>query len=287
MMNSIRFGPLILLLLSVCSLSGQGVQISNIFARDILAEDHQVLELKFEDQIAGIPFLLGWIDGDNKQYAVTLETSKDVLLIQMDQQSGWEGNIQMVGISLQNVPFKFRKKNFTDHLSNFFKMKPMTPGSINFSHEYSFLGKPFRWICLGIGGLVMSLLLLTSKNLEKGILIGFLIAWIAYDLRESKNRWDIYNDLSKTNYEIAIFKDADSFIASTKEEMGDKKWTKEDLSGVINSYFTYQLADHAYVPKTDKSWQEKAHYVITAQPKKRKVTFNQGRYHLIRRAKIK
>lgn len=286
-MNSIRFGLLILLLSSVCSISGQSVQISNIFARDIVAEDNQVLALNFKDQIAGIPFLLGWIDGDNKQYAVTLETSKEVLLIQMDHQTGWKGNIQMVGISLQNVSFEFRKKNLSDHITSFSNMKPMTPGSINFSHEYSLAGHSFRWFCLAIGVLVMFVLLITSKNLEKGILIGFVIAWIAYDLRESKNRWDIFSDLSKANYEIAILKDADDFIGSTKEQMGDMKWTKEDLSGVINSYFTYQLADHAYVPKTDKSWQEKAHYVITAQPKKRKVTFNQGRYHLIRRARVK
>lgn len=88
------------------------------------------------------------------------------------------------------------------------------------------------------------------------------------------------NNLAQQDYEIYIFKDIDIFLKEAREIIGDKSWSKEPLSGVINSYCTYKLADLEYKSKRYDNPNE-ADFIITTKPKKREIVYQHNSYFLI------
>ena len=87
--------------------------------------------------------------------------------------------------------------------------------------------------------------------------------------------------LEAEEYQFDIFKDLDPFLVKAREIIGDQSWTKEPLSGVLNSYCTYQLADLPYKPPM-KGMAKEADVVITTTPRNRERLMNHGPYFLVR-----
>ena len=158
---------------------------------------------------------------------------------------------------------------------------PMSPGSINFSGTYPFLGTNFMRACLIFMVLLTVLCTYKFREVQLALLVAFIVSWAAYDLRSTKNRWSITSELAKEDYQIGIFKDLDEFLIKARDIIQDEPWTKEQLSGVLNSYCTYQLADLSYKPIKAKLKKE-ATFVITLVPNKRNVVLNHGPYYLVK-----
>jgi len=264
-----------------CALFGQGVAINNIVATDIQASSDDVLVISFEDHLPNVPFIIAWIDSTGKQYALPFKTGTEDLIIPIGSQQGWHGKIGLVGLSINNVSATFRKAGFRDAWAAFLNVHPLSPGSVNFTGTYRFLGYPFRLICIGIMILTTIILFAFTKRWDIALLIGFFVAWISYDLRSGYNRWEIMDNLSENEWHIPILKDLQTFLPKARDIIGeDGTWSKERLSGFLNSYCTYELADLTYFPA--KSEQRKdVQYIITTQPKKRRVVLSEGPYYLV------
>lgn len=277
----IRCSLSFLLLLLTTLAVAQNVAINNIIATDYQTTEDDVLEIEFGDILPNLPFIIAWIDQDNKQYALQFVTTDDKLIVPLNGQKGWNGKIGLIGLSINNVSATIRPSQFGDYLRDFMVAHPMTPGSVNFTWSFLFLGYPFTWITLGIMGVFWLLLSLKMSKVRITFLLSFLIAWSIFDLRNAKNRWDIMTYLEGQEYQIDIFKDLDSLLQKARPIIGEESWTKEPLSGVLNSYCTYQLADLPYKPPRDGLAKE-ADFIITTTPRNRKVELQEGRYFLVR-----
>lgn len=269
-------------ILHLTSLIGQGVAINNIIATDIKAASDDVLEINFEDHLPNVPFLLAWVDSTGKQFALSFITSKENLVIPLGAQQGWEGHIGLVGLSINHVETTFRKSGMREIWSTFLTNYPMSPGSVNFTGTYYFLGRPFYIICAVVMVIITIIVFGFKKRWDIALLIGFSVAWGLYDIRSGYNRWSVLDQLSESEWHIPLVQDLESFLSKAEEVIGpDGSWTKERLSGFLNSYCTYELAHLTYYPRKD-GHHKNAEYTITTQPKKRDVVLNEGIYYLIK-----
>jgi len=279
-------GLLVLLYLGLLSYPSwnfaQGVAINNIVATDIEASEDDIIDLDFGDNLPNIPFVLAWIDSSGKQYALPFKTSREPLSIPIGSQSEWKGKIGLVGLSVNNVSATIRKAGFRDIWQSFTQIYPLSPGSINFSPSYFLLGKPFRWICLGIMALSFLLVYALKRRWDVALLIAFLVAWLSYDLRSGYNRWEIISEISKSEWQIPALAELQSFLPKAREVIGpDGSWSKEPLSGFLNSYCKYELADLQYYPPRTPE-REQVEYIITTKPRKRNVILQEGPYYLVK-----
>jgi len=279
----IRQAAFLILLLASLTIFSQDVQINNIVATDIVASKDDIIEIRFNDQLANLPFLLAWIDEGGKQYALQLATGTDDLILPIGIQEGWKGNIGLIGLSLDNVDVTIRKSNVGDLWRGFMTKFPLSPGSINFNGTYLFYGRPFRLICLGLMVFFFLVLFAAKRKFALSFLLAFAIAWGIYDLRSIKNRWDIMTELGADQYQISIFKELDVFLPKARDIIGEQSWSKDNLSGVLNSYCTYQLADLKYYPPRTELKKD-ADFIITHNPNNREVVLQQGTYYLVKSA---
>jgi len=282
-----RSGLFILFFISVLStytglINAQSVAINNIIATDFTSSPDDVIEIDFGDHLVNVPFVFAWIDSTGKRFALPYKTGSENLIIPIGRQAGWKGKIGLVGLSVNNVTATFRKVGVSDIWSSFLTKFPLSPGSVNFSGAYFLHGTPFRWICAGLMAIVAMLIYAFKRRWDLALLIGFCVAWGAYDLRSGYNRWEVMNEISDNDWHIPILQDLQNFLPKAREIIGpDGSWTKEQLSGFLNSYCTYELADLTYYPR--KSEEEKnAQYTITTQPRKRQVVLTEGPYHLVK-----
>ncbi len=270
------------LLLLIClsfDLPCQNVSITNIIAENFTTSESDLLEIKFNETLPNLPFVVAWQDSAGRQYAQQYLTNDNKLIIPMAQQSGWSGKLLMVGMSIADEA-TIRSVSFSDHWNNFISMRGMTPGSVNFTSPYFFKNYSLRFICFCLVFILFALFFIINKRVYLSLLFGFLISWLVYDSRNIYNRWDIMNNLAQQDYEIYIFKDIDIFLKEAREIIGDKSWSKEPLSGVINSYCTYKLADLEYKSKRYDNPNE-ADFIITTKPKKREIVYQHNSYFLI------
>jgi len=280
-----RISRIIIFIYSLITVGGtidaQGVAINNIIATDITATPDDIIEIDFGDHLPNVPFVLAWIDSSGRQYALPFQTGTENLSIPIGTQKGWNGSIGLVGLSVNNVKATIRKADLSDVWASFLRVLPLSPGSINFSGTYFILGKPFRWICAGLMIVLIPIILLLKKKWEIALLVSFLVAWSAYDLRSGYNRWEILSGISEEEWHIPILKDLETFLPQARDIIGeDGTWTKERLSGFLNSYCKYELADLQYYPAKSEE-RKTVDYIITTQPKKRKVVLSEGPYYLV------
>ena len=277
-MNNLRWVIIVILWVVQQTSFAQDIAINNIVATDISASDDDILELSFRDQLPNLPFLLAWVTESGQQYAIQLRTQKEDLFLNLSEQQGWEGRIQMLGLSIENVGANLRHTQFSDHIRHFLRPNVLTPGTVNFSGPYLFKGIALRWVTLGLFVLLSIILTIVFRNWRLGLLISFVVAWLTYDIRGMKNKWDIMNDLKKEEYQINIFTDLDQFVSESRAIIGEQSWSKEPLSGVLNSYCTYHLADLKYIPPQRAA---EADVIITNNPGRRRVLLNRGAYFLV------
>ncbi len=270
------------LLFLICCLSveGQQVQITNIVGANINADQNRILEIPFVNQVPNIPFVFVWQDESGQQFASQFLTTKDRLIIDLSKHDQWKGNIRMAGISLNNINATIRPIRTMDHFQIFLMNHPLTPGSVNFTGQYDFFQWPFRWFCLALLFVLWMILAVLSGDIFRSLYIAFFISFIIYGSRGAFNRWAIMTDLHSNDYNIDIFTDLDQFLRQARSVIGDQCWTKEQLSGVLNSYCTYTLADLCYKPQWSEIARE-AMFIVTTNPGERKIVVNHGPYYLI------
>jgi len=276
---------LVVTFLYVTNVVAQGVAINNIVKEDFTASKEDIIEIGFKDHLPNIPFVLAWIDASGKQYALPFKTSKESLIFPIGTQPEWKGEIGLLGLSINNVDVTIRKADMADAWKSFLRVHPLSPGSVNFSGTYFLLGVPFRWICAGIMLFIFGVVLMRSKRWDLALLLGFVVAWGAYDLRSGYNRWEVLDGISNNEWQIETLRELQAFIPMAREVIGPEgSWTKEPLSGFLNSYCTYELADLTYYPPKSKLKKD-AEFIITTKPRKRTVILREGSYYLVQKRK--
>ena len=199
---------ILLFITALCSytrpLSAQGVAINNIIATDFVSSPDDILEIDFGDHLLNVPFVLAWVDSTGQRFALPYKTASENLIIPIGAQKGWKGKIGLVGLSINNVEATFRKVGFDDIWSSFLHQFPLSPGSVNFSGTYFLFGTPFRWICAGLMVLISLIIYGFKRRWDLALLIGFCVAWGAYDMRSGYNRWEVMNELSDNDWHIPL-----------------------------------------------------------------------------------
>lgn len=277
-----KFSVSCLIFLLLClstSINSQNVAITNVIAEDFTTSSDDVLHITFNETLPKLPFVVAWQDSTGRQYARQFITSNDDFVLPMGNQTGWAGKLMMVGLSV-NDQAKIRPISIMDHWNDFIATRSMTPGTVNFTNGYHFKGYSLKVIAIGIAAIFLIAFLVFKRQFHWSLLCAFLIGWLVYDARNIYNRWEIMDDFAQEDYEIFIFKDIDIFLKEAREIISDKSWAKERLSGVINSYCTYQLADLNY--KSSKYDNPKdADYIITSTPKNREIVYQHNNYFLV------
>lgn len=263
----------------------QQMQITNFIVHNYNASSRDILTIDQSIYPVGTAFILAW-ESNGQQYAYQLQIDRSNYIVPLNSFNGWQGQIQRAGISLNNVNGEIRHKRFKDNWALFNFPGILSPGSVNFTPPYVLFGVPYQWICLILFIVVSFIAFVFTKSLNSSILIGAVIGLIMYDLRSMNNRWDVYTNLEEINFEIPIFKELENFLSQSRQVIGNKCWTKERLSGVLNSLTTYELADLCYLPRGNKDIGQ-ADFIITTTPRKRKKLLSYGSYHLVASKKTK
>lgn len=232
--------------------------------------------LKSETQL-----VLGWKNIDGKFGNKVVNIKPGINVIDLKGQPFWKGKIQALATNQPGFKVSLSSRSTKDNLSSLFVKNRLSPGSINFTPDYRFLGLSINLVCL-ILFFVSSLLfyLFFKFSLSKSIFVGLLISFIFLNVRNIQSEIDFVNQIDNSKTHLHPFQKVADFIDEVKPIIEGKRWAIEPLSGVSNSYAKYHLAEYNHVHRKKT---KKGDFILTNDPKNRKVIVEKDNMYLVKK----
>jgi len=271
----------LLLLILALWLSGQDVPVTHIVKTEFESDPQHILVIDFIDQLPNLPFILAWQNADGDQFAHALTSSVKPLKLSLGAYDGWEGKIEMLGLSIEGVETTLRTPNFSDYWASFLRPKGLYPGIVNYTYTH-FIGRiGWSWICFGLFVVTLVLLILSKKVVSSSLAIALVVSMLVYEGRYAMDRWGIMHQMAQSDFVPPVFQEISSFIEEAGPMIDQGSWAKENLSGILNSYCIYHLADKTYI-RNLKNEKDNVDFIITTSSNGREVLHSQGIFQLVK-----
>jgi len=237
----------------------------------------QALELQLNSDKAE-QVLLGWQNSKGQQETHAVFLSPGTSLVDLSSFRTWKGQINFLVTNTNKVNATMTALTFGHKIAGFFQPNYLTPRSINMSEPFQFKGIKTNHLLLVLWLIFFLGTLLFKIDWRKGLFISFVAVWALQSLRLMKNEVDIFSKLKSDNYELSPFVELAAFTKEIKPLLKGQRWTKDQLSGVHNSYVKYHLWEEPFVNRKQAQPND---YLITTKPGNRSVVFQQGGFYLV------
>jgi len=245
----------------------------NEIERNISVEDKVIrLNLPME----GVRFGIVWVTSDGKQWKKNHFARKGDHAYEMRDHPAWKGKVQTVAVTMkptvavtkvpktavtefQNISGKVKKPVFKDEIDIFLAPEQWVSNTINLLYGHTFLGWSWNTILVLLALLsAFALYFYRVKSLVVSLLFGFIIAWVAMDLRTMIDHFYVVDKI-EDNQSVNLIKDLKTAGNILAEKIGTGTWTQKDMTWPHINVINYTLAEHQYVPYQSDS---KADFLI-------------------------
>lgn len=251
-------------MLGITSIFGQ-VKFNNVLLREFRVED-RLLKLNLQSEQSEKVILVWQLKNGQQSHHVT-ELSPGWNELDLSSNTFWKGTIAVLATDNPRVTARLKKMNMRDKLNSFLRPHYLSPRSINFTEPVLFFGYTFRTVLYFVIVIVALIYIFLKTNWRKSIYLGLIAAAILLSLRNTIDEVGILNKFEKDGQELQPFTDLHTFFDQAKPMLEGKKWTKNKLGGVYDSYVKYELAEIEFLPMRST---KKDDLIITNKPKKNK-----------------
>ena len=258
------------------------VTLSNILAQNINAEG-AIVEIDLPMHLdQAVYVLIGWQTAEGKQTFMPQIAKGGKHIYDLRDHPLWQGQLKIVAININQVPGTVRPATLYDELNIFLSPEPLIPATINMLFPNTLFRQ--SWFNILLGLLVLSAIffyLTLNKGVMVSIVLGFLVAWGAMDLRKMYDHWKIAESMESQKLTVPkVLHDLKIFLNEADRIIGNKIWKTEEL-GVLHLHLAeYTLADRKYALREPS--QIPADFIITPTPKNREIVWKSGGYYLVK-----
>lgn len=254
------------------------VQLNHILLQNVNV-DNKVLKIDYKSATTATQIILGWSSSNGQQSFYLLDINPGYNSFDLSFHPGWIGTLPIVVTNNPNISAELKEVGLFDRINIFLNPNYINPTTINFAAPYSFAGIEFRYVLLSAAFLISIILLLLKFDWPYALFIGFIIAVVLLNIRQFKNEIAIFNKFETQANSIDPFIEIQTFTQHIPAIIQGESWSKDELSGVLNSYVKYHLAEYKYVNRKDAKAND---YVITNNPGQSTIIYQYSNFYLIR-----
>ncbi len=224
--------------------------------------------------------MITWVTSAGQRGGVWHVTRSGRHCYEVRHRPEWEGQIEAVAITLDGVAGRVKAPTLRDEVDMFLAPERITPSTVNALIGHTLF--VWRWevivLLIAMGGGLF--LFLRKARMALALVWGFLIAWGVMDLRAVYDHAATVFEMEAHHPDAPPLTRAKVFADRAEAMIGGATWSHEPLTGVVNSYVRYRLAEHPLVA-IDAS--PPSTFLITQQPKEGRLVYRYANYCLVRR----
>jgi len=200
----------------------------------------KILELTIPPGLDGERFVIVWTSGGNQSLELRVARA-GTHSYEMRHLPSWKGPIDVVATNLQ-ITGRVKEPAFSDDIDMFLEPERITPSTVNGVIGHTFFGINWHVVLLIVFvGSGVCIALIKKKRLAVGLLLGFVVAWAAMDVRST------YDDaviISKGHRATGV----EMFADRAAEIIGHGTWGSASLGGGVETFLRYRLAETPSIP---------------------------------------
>jgi hypothetical protein len=197
----------------------------------------------------------------------------------------WHGPARWVS---SNVPGKgmgeFKFPSLGDEADIFLTPEYLQPATVNVLRGHRFFDFAWDMLLLLLAALAaLAFYFVTRCPPAVALVAGFVLAWVALDLRTIVDHVAIVQTLENNDRTMPGLADAYVFADRATPLIGSATWACDrslDADPLAAHLFGYAFAEQPYLPAEDAN---KADFVVTRAPPRGKALWQHGPYSLLRR----
>lgn len=261
--------------------SAQELRATNVLSRSFDSGGN-VVELDVPEGLDGKGFGIVWVAADGTRGGTWHVARGGRHCYEVRDHPEWEGRIQLVAVTLDGVPGRTRRPTFRDELDIFLDPNRIRPSTVNFLAGHTLFGRRWEALLLALTFGAGVVLTVCRRQTTTSLVWSFMIAWGAMDLRSTWDHLAAVLEVEARNLDLPPLMSARPFVDRAAEIVGGDTWSVEPLTGVVQSYVRYRLAEKPFVPLEAAA---KSVFLITQQPGEGQLVYQLGEFRLLRRGR--
>lgn len=224
-----------------------------------------------------------WDHADGRRYLYSAQARAGRHAYDPRQSPAWRGAAHQVGTNVGGAG-EFKFPSVGDEVDIFLAPEPLLPTTVNGLRGHRFFACSWDLLLLLVAGVAaLSFTFVTRCSVTVALLGGFVVAWVALDLRTMADHADIVRRLEQNGRSMPVLGEVQAFAARAAAEMGPGTWAfapaaHDDLA--LRHVLWYALTEHPYLPPEEA---EGADFVVSLQAAPGRVVCQQGPYFLLRK----
>lgn len=243
--------------------------------------DH-VIQLNFPESWDGRGFVIVWktLRGQFTRGAYARE---GLHAYEMRDMPEWNHHVEMMGISAADISGQAIVPAFSDELDMWMAPEPVTIATVNFISGHTLFGWSWTlYLLAAIPLLAVAFVVIGKKPIASALVLGFLVAWGAMDLRAVYDHGMVVSRTSRYivgHGGVFPLSGTKVFADFASRIMGPATWSDDGIGLTNGDYIRYRFADRPYAsPASERVPQ----YRITLDPRDDPPAFQYGGYYLVK-----